>query len=61
LPVAASSWWTLLAVESETSSLLPSGEVAMWSERWPSIGKRQTILPVAISMPTTSARLGRDT
>ena len=33
----------------------------MWSERWPSIGKRQTIFSVRRSMPTTSAKLGRET
>ena len=33
----------------------------MWSDRYPSIGVRQTIFPDARLMPTTSAKLGRDT
>ena len=33
----------------------------MWSERCPSTGKRQTIFLVGRSMPTTSAKLGRET
>src|SRR5918999_526316 len=60
-PVRVSSRCTLFAVESDTSRLSPSGEIAMWSERWPSIGKRQTICPVSRLIPTTSAKLGRDT
>jgi hypothetical protein len=51
----------LFAVESDTSRLLPSGEIAMWSARWPSIGKRQMIFWVLRLIPTTSAKLGRDT
>ncbi len=33
----------------------------MWSERWPVIAKRQTISSVAMSIATTSARLGLET
>ncbi len=51
----------MFAVESETSRVVPSGEIAMWSERCPSMGKRQTISPVLRLMPTTSAKLGRET
>jgi hypothetical protein len=51
----------LFAVESEIRRLVPSGEIAMWSERWPSIGKRQTTCRVRRLIPTTSAKLGRDT
>jgi hypothetical protein len=60
-PVRGSRTWTVLAVESDTSSRVPSGEMPMWSERWPSTGNRQTTSPVARSIPTTSARLGRET
>jgi hypothetical protein len=60
-PVAAAIRWTLLAVESDTRICEPSGEIAMWSARWPSMGKRQTIFWVFRSIPTTSAKLGRDT
>ena len=51
----------MFAVESETSRVVPSGEIAMWSERCPSMGKPQTISPVLKLMPTTSAKLGRET
>jgi hypothetical protein len=52
---------TLRAVEAETSSRRPSGEIAMWSERYPSIFTRQTIRPSRRLIATTSARLGRET
>jgi hypothetical protein len=53
--------WTTLPVEAETATSLPSGEIAMWSERCPSTSKRHTILPVRMLMPTTSLNDGRDT
>ncbi len=50
-----------LAVEAETSTCLPSGEIAMWSARFPSTFVRQMIWWVLRLIATTSARLGRDT
>jgi len=61
LPVAVSMTWTLRAVEAETSRRRPSGEIPMWSARFPSTGARQTICRVRRLIATTSARLGRDT
>ena len=60
-PVAVSRMWTTLPVEAETATRLPSGEIAMWSERWPSTSKRHMILPVAISSEITSLKEGRET
>ena len=48
------------AVDAETRKVLPSGEIAAWSERMPSTGVRQAILPVATSSATTSEKLGRE-
>ncbi len=51
----------MLEVEAETATRVPSGETAMWSERYPDTGKRQLTRPEATSMDTTSAKLGRET
>jgi hypothetical protein len=60
-PLAVSMTSTTRAVDADTSSRLPSAEIAMWSDRWPSTRTRQTIFLVARSNATTSARLGRET
>ena len=58
---------TWRSVESLTSSRRPSGESPMWSERWPSIGCSRKMLSgrpgtaFAMSIQTTSAKLGRET
>ncbi len=52
--------WTTLPVEALTTTVSPSGEMAMWSERWPATAKRQTISWVSRLMATTSAYDGRD-
>ncbi len=52
--------WTLRAVDADTSSRDPSGEMPMWSDRWPSTGVRQTISFVLSEIATTSAKLGRE-
>ena len=49
------------AVEADTSRCLLSGEIAMWSARFPSTFVRQMIALVRRLIATTSARLGRDT
>ena len=49
------------AVDADTSRCLPSGEIAMWSARFPSTLVRQMIALVRRLIATTSARLGRDT
>ena len=61
LPVAVSIACTLRAVDADTSMVLPSGEIAAWSARLPSTGVRHAIFPVATSIATTSAKLGRET
>jgi hypothetical protein len=33
VPVRVSIWWTLRAVDADTSSRRPSREIAMWSAR----------------------------
>ena len=53
--------WTTFPVDAEIATSLPSGEIAMWSERWPSTSKRQTILPLRMLIATTSLNEGRET
>ena len=60
-PVFVSITSTTFAVEADTSRCLPSGEMAMWSARFPSTFVRQMIALVRRLIATTSARLGRDT
>lgn len=60
-PVSISSTCTVFDVDADTATRLPSGDTAMWSERNPDTGKRQLTLPVARSIDTTSAKLGRET
>ena len=60
-PVFVSITSTTLAVEAETSTCLPSGEIAMWSARFPSTFVRQMIFRVLRFSAITSARLGRET
>jgi hypothetical protein len=51
---------TTFAVEAETRSRRPFGESAMWSARTPPTATRHAIRPLATSMATTSAKLGRE-
>ena len=60
-PVETSMACTFRAVEAETKKVLPSGDIAEWSDLKPSIGVRQTIYPEFTSIATTSAKLGLDT
>ena len=53
--------WTTFPVDADTATCLPSGEMAMWSARWPSTTKRHTIWRVSRLIATTSARLGLET
>jgi hypothetical protein len=59
-PVTMSSTCTVFEVEADTATVVPSRETAMWSERKPDTGNRQRTAPVARSIETTSAKLGRD-
>jgi hypothetical protein len=49
---------TTFPVDADTATCLPSGDTAMWSERWPATGKRQAIFPDRMFRPTTSLKLG---
>lgn len=52
---------TTFPVDALTTTVRPSGEIAMWSARTPSTAKRHTISWVRRSIATTSAKDGRDT
>ena len=59
-PVLVSRTSTTLPTVEETSISLPSGDSAMWSERYSVTGVRQMISPVTRSIAIASPRLGRD-
>ena len=59
-PVLMSSTCTVLEVDADTATRVPSGDTAMWSARKPDTGNRHRRAPVRRSIDTTSAKLGRD-